>query len=104
MSDEDSLVATRSRRSNAGSRLKHLIELEERASDVQESVSSIINEEDENVNLLFQEDEDDQEFFEEDEDEDEENEEEEEEREGHEEDNIEEEEENKKGLMSLTMK
>lgn len=96
MSDEDSLVATRSRRSNAGSRLKHLIELEERASDVQESVSSIINEEDENVNLLFQEDEDDQEFFEEDEDEDEENEEEEEEREGHEEDNIEEEEENKK--------
>lgn len=99
MSDEDSLVATRSRRSNAGSRLKHLIELEERASDVQESVSSIINEEDENVNLLFQEDEDDQEFFEEDdeegEDEDDENEEG-EEGEGDEEEKIKEEEENKK--------
>lgn len=95
MSDEDSLVATRSRRSNAGSRLKHLIELEERASDVQESVSSIINEEDENVNLLFQEDEDDQEFFEGEEDEDEENEED-EEGEGDEKDNIKEEEENKK--------
>lgn len=97
MSDEDSLVATRSRRSNAGSRLKHLIELEERASDVQESVSSIINEEDENVNLLFQEDEDDQEFFEEDEDEDEDEENEEnEEGEGDEEENIKREHENKK--------
>ncbi|CUM45270.1 uncharacterized protein AC631_05148 [Debaryomyces fabryi] len=97
MPDEDSLVATRSRRSNAGSRLKHLIELEERASDVQESVSSIINEEDENVNLLFQEDEDDQEFFEEEEEEEEEEENEDnEEGEGDDEDNINKEETNNK--------
>lgn len=69
MSDDDSLVATRARRSNAGSRLKHLIELEERASEAQESATAIINDEDENVNLLFQEDEDDQEFFQEENDE-----------------------------------
>lgn len=100
MQDEDSLVATRSRRSNAGSRLKHLIELEERASDVKESVSSLLNEEDENVNLLFQEDEDDQEFFEEEEDEDDNEDDEEnednEEGEGNDEDNINQVEANKK--------
>lgn len=58
--DEDSLVATRARRANAGSRLKLLIELEERASGVQQLV--IYNEDDENVQLLFQEDENDEEF------------------------------------------
>lgn len=58
--DEDSLVATRARRANAGSRLKQLIELEERASGVQQLV--IYNEDDENVQLLFQEDENDEEF------------------------------------------
>lgn len=57
--DSDSLVATRARRANAGSRLKLLIELEEQASGVQ---SMIYSEEDENVQLLFQEDENDEEF------------------------------------------
>lgn len=61
---EDSLVATRARRANAGSRLKQLLELEEQAADIQSSVGQIITEDDENVNLLFQEDADDQEFME----------------------------------------
>lgn len=58
--DDDSLVATRARRANAGSRLKLLIELEERASGVQQLM--IYTEDDENVQLLFQEDENDEEF------------------------------------------
>ncbi|KAH3679072.1 hypothetical protein WICMUC_001267 [Wickerhamomyces mucosus] len=53
MSDEQSLVATRKRRANAGSRLKQLLQAEEIAN---------VNEEDEDVDLLFQEDEDDAEF------------------------------------------
>lgn len=65
MIDEDSLVATRARRANAGSRLKQLIELEEQASHLQPSISQIITEDDENVNLLFEEDENDEEFFDE---------------------------------------
>ncbi|OBA23653.1 YL1-domain-containing protein [Metschnikowia bicuspidata var. bicuspidata NRRL YB-4993] len=65
MSDKDSLVATRARRANAGSRLKQLIELEEQASSVPNIVYS---EEDENVQLLFQEDENDEEFEESDDD------------------------------------
>ncbi|ODV81876.1 YL1-domain-containing protein [Suhomyces tanzawaensis NRRL Y-17324] len=63
---EDSLVATRARRANAGSRLKQLIELEEQSNDLQLGVSQIITEDDENVNLLFQEDENDEEFEDED--------------------------------------
>lgn len=62
--DNDSLVATRARRPNAGSRLKLLIELEEQSSGVQ---SMIYTEDDENVQLLFQEDENDEEFEEPDE-------------------------------------
>lgn len=57
--DEHSLVATRARRANAGSRLKLLIEMEEQATGVQ---SMIYTEDDENVQLLFQEDENDEEF------------------------------------------
>lgn len=57
--DSDSLVATRARRANAGSRLKLLIELEEQSQGVQ---SMIYTEDDENVQLLFQEDENDEEF------------------------------------------
>lgn len=64
VSMEDSLVLTRARRANAGSRLKQLLELEEQAADIQSSVGQIITEDDENVNLLFQEDADDQEFME----------------------------------------
>ncbi|CAH2352200.1 vacuolar protein sorting-associated protein 72 [[Candida] railenensis] len=59
MSD-DSLVATRARRANAGSRLKRLIELEEQT--IEERQSIVYTEDDENVNLLFQEDENDEEF------------------------------------------
>lgn len=59
MSDRDSLVATRARRANAGSRLKQLIEIEELASDAR---SFALTEDDENVELLFQEDENDEEF------------------------------------------
>ncbi|GEQ69352.1 hypothetical protein JCM33374_g3023 [Metschnikowia sp. JCM 33374] len=59
MLDPDSLVATRARRANAGSRLKQLIEIEEQATGVSNIVYS---EEDENVQLLFQEDENDEEF------------------------------------------
>lgn len=57
---EDSLVATRARRANAGSRLKRLIELEEQT--IEERQSIVYTEDDENVNLLFQEDENDEEF------------------------------------------
>ena len=53
----ESIIATRARRSNAGSRLRQLLDLEETANG---PVS--INEDDENVNLLFMEDEDDGEF------------------------------------------
>lgn len=72
--DPDSLVATRARRANAGSRLKQLIEIEELASGIR---NTVYTEEDEDVQLLFQEDENDVEFedpdeVEEDEDDDEE--------------------------------
>lgn len=54
MSDEEeSLIATRKRRSNAGSRLKQLLQAEEIANE---------GDEDNDVDLLFQEDDDDQEF------------------------------------------
>lgn len=53
----ESIIATRARRSNAGSRLRQLLDLEETNSG-----PVVSNEDDENVNLLFQEDEDDQEF------------------------------------------
>lgn len=53
----ESIIATRARRSNAGSRLRQLLDLEETSTGF-----GAINEEDENVNLLFMEDEDDQEF------------------------------------------
>ncbi|KAK6460782.1 YL1 nuclear protein-domain-containing protein [Scheffersomyces coipomensis] len=61
--DEESLAATRSRRANAGSRLKQLIALEEQSSD---HLNQFVTEDDENVNLLFQEDENDDEFIDED--------------------------------------
>lgn len=57
---DDSLVSTRARRANAGSRLKKLIELEEQS--IEERASVVYTEDDENVNLLFQEDENDEEF------------------------------------------
>lgn len=57
--DSDSLVATRARRANAGSRLKQLIEIEEGASGAR---GAFHDDDDENVELLFQEDEDDDEF------------------------------------------
>lgn len=63
MLDADSLVATRARRANAGSRLKQLIEIEGLASDAQ---AYAMTEDDENVQLLFQEDENDEEFNEDD--------------------------------------
>lgn len=66
MSDPNSLVATRAKRANAGSRLKHLIQIEELAS---ENRSFAMTEDDENVELLFQEDANDEEFNEEYEDE-----------------------------------
>lgn len=53
------MVATRTRRANAGSRLKHLIEIEELAS---ESWNFALTEDDENMELLFQEDDNDEEF------------------------------------------
>lgn len=49
--EEESLIATRKRRSNAGSRLKQLLQAEEIANDGEED-----------VDLLFQEDDDDDEF------------------------------------------
>lgn len=61
MSDDFSLVATRTKRANAGSRLKQLIELEEQNTEVQTSFP-LITDDDENVNLLFQEDGEDEEF------------------------------------------
>lgn len=55
----ESIIATRARRSNAGSRLRQLLDLEETNAGLQ-----ALNEDDENVNLLFEEEEDDQEFME----------------------------------------
>lgn len=72
MSNEDTLVATRERRSNAGSRLKRLIEFEEQNSDTRSPTNQNFDEDDENVNLLFQEDDDDEEFVESEEEEEEE--------------------------------
>ncbi|KAI5963065.1 uncharacterized protein KGF55_002857 [Candida pseudojiufengensis] len=60
----ESLMASRARRSNAGSRLKQLIALEEQSTEAQ-NTNQFVTEEDENVNLLFQDDEDDQEFIDE---------------------------------------
>lgn len=59
--DSDSLVATRAKRANAGSRLRQLIELEEQQTSVR-LVGQMLTEDDENVNLLFQEDDNDGEF------------------------------------------
>lgn len=53
-----SIIATRQRRVNAGSRMRKLLELEE----LHEEMGPAANDDDENVNLLFQEDEDDGEF------------------------------------------
>lgn len=61
----DSLVSTRGRRANAGSRLKQLIELEEQRQDTPQ-VYIGEGEDDENVRLLFQEDGEDDEFVDED--------------------------------------
>ncbi|EGW30401.1 uncharacterized protein SPAPADRAFT_157381 [Spathaspora passalidarum NRRL Y-27907] len=72
--DEESLIATRSRRANAGSRLKQLIEQEQQGL---EDTSQFITEDDDNVNLLFQVEGEDEEFIEESEEEEEEEEEEE---------------------------
>lgn len=60
MSDGNSMVATRARRANAGSRLKQLIEIEEQSTEQRTMVYA--NDDDENVQLLFQEDENDEEF------------------------------------------
>ncbi|GME89245.1 unnamed protein product [[Candida] boidinii] len=79
----ESIIATRQRRSNAGSRLRQLLQLEE-----DEAESNLLNgssarnsnfatEDDENVELLFQEDGEDEEFVDYDEDGDDEQEEEE---------------------------
>lgn len=57
----ESIIATRARRSNAGSRLRHLLDLEEINSD-QTGMTNAINDDDDNVRLLFQEDEEDEEF------------------------------------------
>lgn len=57
--DPDSLVATRKRRANAGSRLKQLIAIEEQNTEQRHVVYT---EEDDDVQLLFQEDENDVEF------------------------------------------
>ncbi|CUM65200.1 uncharacterized protein PRCAT00002829001 [Priceomyces carsonii] len=62
MSHEESLNGGRTKRANAGSRLRHLIELEEQAAQELRQLSQFISEEDENVNLIFQEDENDEEF------------------------------------------
>lgn len=63
MSDDEFLTVTRARRSNAGSRLKQLLDMENDTAETQ-TASRFINEEDENVNLLFQEDGEDGEFME----------------------------------------
>lgn len=76
MDPNEGLATSRARRANAGSRLKHLIELEEAASGVQQT---FLTEEDEDVQLLFQEDENDAEFEDEEEGEEDEGEEDEEE-------------------------
>ena len=60
----ESLIATRSRRSNAGLRLKQLIELEEQSNEIT-ATTQFLTEDDENVNLLFQEDGEDEEFIDE---------------------------------------
>ncbi|EMG50284.1 VPS72 Vacuolar protein sorting-associated protein 72 [Candida maltosa Xu316] len=60
----ESLIATRARRSNAGSRLKQLIELEEQSNELTQT-NQFVTEDDENVDLLFQEDGDDEEFIDE---------------------------------------
>lgn len=57
--DPNSLVATRAKRANAGSRLKELIEIEGQATGARQT---FLTEDDENVELLFQEDENDEEF------------------------------------------
>lgn len=74
MDSNEGLATSRTRRANAGSRLKHLIELEEATSGVQQT---FLTEEDEDVQLLFQEDENDAEFEDEEEGEEDEGEEEE---------------------------
>lgn len=74
MDSNEGLATSRTRRANAGSRLKHLIELEEASSGVQQT---FLTEEDEDVQLLFQEDENDAEFEDEEEGEEDEGEEEE---------------------------
>lgn len=53
-----SIIATRQRRSNAGSRMRKLLEMEE----LNEEIPAVVDEDDENVNLLFQEDGEDDEF------------------------------------------
>lgn len=64
MSDEEEyLINTRQKRSNAGSRLRQLLDLEGDSNTNQ--VSRFVDEDDENVNLLFQEDDEDGEFMEE---------------------------------------
>lgn len=65
---EDSLAATRSRRSNAGTRLKQLIALEEQQQKQSTPQRTFMGEtdDDENVRLLFQEDGEDDEFVDED--------------------------------------
>lgn len=60
----ESLIATRSRRSNAGLRLKQLIALEEQSNELA-ATTQFLTEDDENVNLLFQEDGEDEEFIDE---------------------------------------
>lgn len=71
MADEEySLVTSRARRANAGSRLRQLIELEEQSNEGV-SLGVFSTEEDENVNLLFQEAANDDEYEEEDEEDDE---------------------------------
>ncbi|GME67740.1 unnamed protein product [[Candida] boidinii] len=82
----ESIIATRQRRSNAGSKLKQLLQLEE--DDAESNLlngssarhSKFATEDDENVELLFQEDGEDEEFVDYDEDGDDEEEEEEEEK------------------------
>lgn len=63
MSDEEFLTTTRARRSNAGSRLRQLLDMESDTTQGQTS-SKLINEEDENIDLLFQEEGEDAEFVE----------------------------------------
>ena len=62
MSDDEILTTTRTRRANAGSRLKHLIDMEGESTEQKTTVSQFINEEDDNVDLLFAEGDNDDEF------------------------------------------